>query len=82
MLSNLTKKGKITDVVSSYFGLREITLSKEKFLLNGKSVFQRLVLDQGYYPDGVYTSPDDEAIKNDTLQGRLHGARSARRIFL
>lgn len=80
----LTKKGKITDEVSSYFGLREITLSKEKFLLNGKSVFQRLVLDQGYYPDGVYTSPDDEAIKNDilyALQLGFNGARLHEKIF-
>lgn len=80
----LTKNEKVTDEVSSYFGLREVTLSKEKFLLNGKSVFQRLVLDQGYYPDGVYTSPDDDAIKNDilyALQLGFNGARLHEKIF-
>lgn len=80
----LTKNGKVTDEVSSYFGLREVGLSKEKFLLNGKSVFQRLVLDQGYYPDGVYTSPDDNAIKNDILYALnlgFNGARLHQKIF-
>ena len=41
------------DVVKSYFGLRTITLDGYRFLINGKSVFQRLVLDQGFYPDGT-----------------------------
>lgn len=80
----LIKNGKVTDEVFSYFGLREICLSKEKFLLNGKSLFQRLVLDQGYYPDGVYTSPDDDAIKNDilcALQLGFNGARLHEKIF-
>ena len=80
----VTKDGKVTDEVSSYFGLREVGLSKEKFLLNGKSVFQRLVLDQGYYPDGVYTSPDDDAIRNDilyALQLGFNGARLHEKIF-
>ena len=53
------------DEVQSYFGLREIALSGRKLLLNGKSVFQRLVLDQGFYPDGIYTAPDDAALKRD-----------------
>ena len=41
------------DTVHSYFGLRNVTISGEKVLINGKSVFQRLVLDQGFYPDGI-----------------------------
>ena len=36
-------------------------------LINDKPVFQRLVLDQGYYPDGIYTAPSDEALKQDIL---------------
>lgn len=41
------------DHVKSYFGMREIRIQGEKVLLNGEPVFQRLVLDQGYYPEGI-----------------------------
>lgn len=44
------------DVVKSYFGMRSVGLDGSKFLINGESVFQRLVLDQGFYPDGIYTA--------------------------
>lgn len=43
------------DIVESYFGLRSVEYREGKFLLNGKSVFQRFALIQGYYPEGVYT---------------------------
>jgi len=53
---SLTKDGK-TDLMSGYFGLREVALSKEKgFQLNGKTVYGRFVLDQGYFPT-VFTQP-------------------------
>ena len=45
------------DTVQSYAGLRSVRLDGYRFLLNGKSVFQRTVLDQGFYPDGIYTAP-------------------------
>jgi hypothetical protein len=58
-----------TDEVASYFGMREIKLGivdgKLRPLLNGKFVFQMGVLDQGYWPDGLYTAPTDEALKFD-----------------
>jgi len=47
-----------SDTVKSYFGLRDVRLDGFKYLINGKSVFQRLVLDQGFYRDGIYTAPD------------------------
>ena len=53
------------DKVDSYFGLRDVKLDGQKFLINGKSVFQRLVLDQGFYPDGIYTAPSEEAMIKD-----------------
>jgi len=55
------------DVVYSYFGMRNISIDGHKVLLNGKSVFQRLVLDQGFYPDGTWTAPSAEALKNDIV---------------
>ena len=53
------------DVVKGYFGLRSLGLTDSAILLNGAPVYQRLVLDQGFYPDGIYTAPSDEALRND-----------------
>ena len=67
-----------TDKVHSYFGLREVRLDGMKFLINNKSVFQRLVLDQGFYPDGIYTAPSDEALENDIKMAQAVGFTVAR----
>lgn len=72
------------DSVKSYFGLRSIRLDDRKFLINEKSVFQRLVLDQGYYPNGIYTAPSDEALVNDILISMnmgFNGARLHQKVF-
>ena len=72
------------DEVKSYFGLREVRYDRLKFLLNGKSVFQRLSLDQGYYPDGLYTAPDDESMMCDVELGLklgFNGARLHQKVF-
>ncbi len=72
------------DRVQSYFGLRQVRLEGHKFLLNGRSVFQRLVLDQGFYPDGIYTAPTDEALKKDielSMALGFNGARPHEKIF-
>lgn len=72
------------DTVKSYFGLRTIRFDGHRFLLNGKSVFQRLVLDQGFYPDGIYTAPSDSALKQDILlsmEAGFNGARLHEKIF-
>ena len=66
------------DKIKSYFGLRSVALSGYKFLINGKSVFQRLVLDQGFYPDGIYTAPSDEALHGDVLLSKAFGFNGAR----
>ena len=72
------------DRVESYFGLRSVRLDGYKFLLNEKSVFQRLILDQGFYPDGIYTAPSDDALKNDielSLAMGFNGARLHEKVF-
>lgn len=72
------------DVLDSYFGMRSVELDGYKFLLNGRSVFQRLVLDQGYYPDGIYTAPNDGALKRDielSMSAGFNGARLHMKIF-
>ncbi|MBE6980898.1 MAG: beta-galactosidase [Ruminococcaceae bacterium] len=72
------------DRVTGYFGLRSVRMEGLKFLLNGKSVFQRLVLDQGFYPDGIYTAPDEEALIHDielSLAAGFNGARLHEKAF-
>ena len=72
------------DKVKSYFGLRNVAIDGYKFLFNGKSVFQRTVLDQGYYPDGLYTAPSQEAMIKDIQMGLdagFNGARLHEKVF-
>ena len=72
------------DEVKSYFGLRSVAMDGMKFLLNGKSVFQRLVLDQGFYPDGIWTAPTEEALVKDIQCGfdaGFNGARLHQKVF-
>lgn len=72
------------DEVKSYFGLREVKFDGYKFLLNGKSVFQRLVLDQGYYADGLYTATSVEDFQRDISFVRnlgFNGIRLHQKIF-
>lgn len=72
------------DKVFSYFGLRNIRLDGYKFLLNEKSVFQRLVLDQGYYRKGIYTARNDDELKKDialSLSLGFNGARLHQKVF-
>lgn len=80
----LSKDSYPLDEVQSYFGLRTITLDDRAILINGQPVFQRLVLDQGYYPDGVYTAPTDEALRKDielSMELGFNGARLHQKVF-
>ena len=72
------------DKVHTYFGMREVRIDGRKVLINGKSVYQRLVLDQGLYPDGIYTAKDEKALINDieiSLAAGFNGARLHQKIF-
>ncbi|MBQ7545758.1 MAG: beta-galactosidase [Clostridia bacterium] len=72
------------DTVKSYFGLRSVGLDDKRFLLNGRSVFMRLVLDQGFYPDGIYTARDEDALVRDielSLAAGFNGARLHEKVF-
>jgi hypothetical protein len=60
----------IEDSVESYFGMRKIEVKKDdagvnRIYLNGKAIFMAGPLDQGFWPDGIYTAPTDEALKYD-----------------
>jgi len=72
------------DVVNSYFGLRKVSVKGSYIVLNGKRKFLRLILDQGYYPDGIYTSPSDEALRRDielAMEMGFDGARLHQKVF-
>jgi hypothetical protein len=66
---SLTGEKATSDTVSSYFGMRKIEIGKvggfNRILLNHEYVFERGPLDQGFWPDGIYTAPTDDALKSD-----------------
>lgn len=74
----LISKGTVTDIVKSYFGMRKIALKKDNFgivrmQLNNSDYFQFGPLDQGWWPDGLYTAPTDEALKYDIIKTKELG---------
>lgn len=76
--------GQAIDTVKSYFGLRSLSWDGPAVKLNGKPVFQRLILDQGFYPDGIYTAPTDEELKADierSMAMGFNGARLHQKVF-
>lgn len=75
---------KVIDQVASYAGLRKIHIEGNRLYLNNKPIFLRFVLDQGYYPDGVWTAPSDETLKNDIVLSMavgFNGARLHQKVF-
>lgn len=80
----LLRDGRVIDRVESYFGLRDVTLSDRALKINGKPVYMRMILDQGFNPDGVYTAPEDAFLKRDielSMDLGFNGARLHQRIF-
>ncbi len=79
----LRRQGVRTDSIDSYFGMRTITLGNEaganRLLLNGKPLFQMGILDQGFWPDGLYTAPTDAALRYDLEQERRLGFNMVRK---
>ena len=71
--------GRIVDRVETYFGMRKVEIAGSTILLNGTVLYQKLVLDQGYWPDGLLTAPDDEALKKDVELTRALGFNGARK---
>jgi len=65
----LQQDGKTVEAVDSYFGMRKISLGKvngiTRLFLNNRPLFQYGLLDQGWWPDGLYTAPTDEALRYD-----------------
>jgi len=80
----LDSNGQVLDLASSYAGLRSVCIDGKAVKINGEVIFQRLVLDQGYYPDGILTAPSDEALRRDielSMAAGFNGARLHQKVF-
>lgn len=80
----LVEDGEVLDEVSSYFGLRDVCVEGDRILINKAPVFQRLILDQGFWPDGIYTAPSDDELKADierSMAMGFNGARLHQKVF-
>lgn len=81
---SLIRKGKVLDEVRSYFAMRKISMKAgadgiQRMLLNDQFLFQYGPLDQGWWPDGLYTAPTDEALKFDVVKTREMGFNMIRK---
>ena len=81
---SLQQDGKEVDGVQSYFAMRKIALGKDaagttRILLNNQPYFQSGVLDQGYWPDGIYTAPTDDALRYDIEAAKKLGFNMIRK---
>ncbi|MBN1417270.1 MAG: hypothetical protein JXP34_00750 [Planctomycetes bacterium] len=75
---------RILDAVESYAGLRKFQIEGNRFFLNGEPIFLRFVLDQGFYPDGIWTAPSDAALRRDielSMAAGFNGARLHQKVF-
>ena len=79
----LRHHNQMIDEVQSYFGMRKISVHNGEVHLNNKPYYMRLVLDQGYFPDGVLTAPSEEDLIQDiklTKQLGFNGARKHQKV--
>jgi beta-galactosidase/beta-glucuronidase len=78
-LELLGADGEVLDAVESYFGMRKIEARDGRVFLNNRPYYQRLVLDQGYFPDGLLTAPTDDDLRRDIELAREMGFNGARK---
>lgn len=81
---SVVRKGKTVDEAASYFAMRKISMAKDssgvqRMLLNNKFLFQYGTLDQGWWPDGLYTAPGDEALAFDVQKTKDMGFNMIRK---
>jgi hypothetical protein len=81
---SLRRGSEPVDAVGSYFGMRSVGMAKgadgrPRLILNGKPTFAMATLDQGFWPDGIYTAPTDGALKFDLQQQKALGFNAVRK---
>ena len=84
LLEIVDDKDRVLDTVQSYMGLRKVHIEGNQIYINNEPIYLRLVLDQGFYPDGIWTAPDDEALKRDieiSMEAGFNGARLHQKVF-
>jgi beta-galactosidase/beta-glucuronidase len=75
----LTRGHDVIDQVQSYTALRSVTISRDRFMLNGRPYLLRMVLDQGYWPDTLLAAPDDAALRRDIELAKAMGFNGVRK---
>lgn len=80
----ILRNNKVIDEVTSYFGMRKVSVGKDdkgflRIFLNNKYVYNLGVLDQGFWPDGLYTAPTDEALRFDIEAVKSMGFNTIRK---
>jgi beta-galactosidase/beta-glucuronidase len=78
-LDLLDDGGDVLDTVESYFGMRKIETRDGRVYLNGSPYYQRLILDQGYFPEGILTAPTDDDLRRDIELAKEMGFNGARK---
>jgi beta-galactosidase/beta-glucuronidase len=84
VLEVMDKSGRVLDHVKSYAGMRKVHIQGNRIFLNNRPYYLRLVLDQGFYPDGIWTAPSDAALKKDielSMRAGFNGARLHQKVF-
>lgn len=80
----LLQRKEVLDQVIAYAGLRKFHIEGHRFFLNNEPFFVRFVLDQGFYPEGIWTAPTDQDLRRDielSLAVRFNGARLHQKVF-
>ena len=75
----LYRDDRIIDEVTGYFGMRKVSVENGKFLLNNRPYYQKLLLDQGYWPQSILTAPTDEAFVKDIELAKSMGFNGVRK---
>ena len=75
----LERGGAVLDTVHTYYGYREVTVDAKGLQFNGRRMYLRMVLDQGYWPESLLTPPSDEAIQYDIKTAQAMGFNGARK---
>lgn len=78
-LELLDAGGETVDAVKSYFGMRKIEVRDGQVFLNNRPYYQRLILDQGYFPGGLLTAPTDDDLRRDIELAKEMGFNGARK---
>jgi beta-galactosidase/beta-glucuronidase len=75
----LMHQGRTLDHITSYTAIRSADVLRDRFMLNGRPYFLRMVLDQGYWPDTLLAAPSDEALRRDVELAKRMGFNGVRK---